>query len=48
MKLHDQWIGRYRIVEIPPNSTFYKLAELDSTPYKDPTVAGNRIKKFFK
>jgi len=48
MKLQDQWIGPYRIVEVPLNSTFYKLAEFDSTPYKDTTVASNHIKKFFK
>jgi transposase InsO family protein len=47
-KLQDRWAGPYRISEIPPNSTFYKLEELDGTPYKDNTVAGNRIKKFFQ
>jgi hypothetical protein len=47
-KLQDRWAGPYRISEIPSNSTFYKLEELDGTPYKDNTVAGNRIKKFFK
>ena|SRR5579859_2413297 len=47
-KLQDWWIGPYRIIKILPNSTFYKLVELDSTPYKNATVAGNRIKKFFK
>jgi hypothetical protein len=41
-------VGPYRISEIPPNSTFYKLEELDGTPYKDNMVGGNRIKKFFK
>jgi hypothetical protein len=47
-KLQDRWMGPYRITEIPPNSTYYKLAELDGTPFKDATIAGNRIKKFFK
>src|SRR5579859_1383963 len=47
-KLQDRWAGPYRITEVPPNSTFYRLEELDGTPCKDKTVAGNRIKKFFK
>lgn len=36
----------YRIREVPEDSTYYRLAELDSTPLT-PSVAGDRLKKFF-
>jgi hypothetical protein len=45
-KLDDRWFGPYRITEIPQNSTFYRLEELDGTPLAA-TVAGNRLKRFF-
>ena len=45
-KLDDHWSGPYRIREIEPNSTFYRLEELDGTPLAA-TFAGNRLKKFF-
>ena len=45
-KLDDRWFGPYRIREIPPDSTFYKLEELDGTHLKA-TFAGNRLKRFF-
>jgi hypothetical protein len=45
-KLDDRWIGPYRIREIPDDSTFYRLAELDGTQLT-PTFAGNRLKRFF-
>jgi len=45
-KLDDRWFGPYRILEIPDNSTFYLLEELDGT-HLTPTFAGNRLKRFF-
>ena len=45
-KLDDRWFGPYRIREIPPDSTFYKLEELDGTHLKA-TFAGDRLKRFF-
>ena len=45
-KLDDRWFGPYRIREIPDDSTFYKLEELDGTHLKA-TFAGNRLKRFF-
>jgi hypothetical protein len=44
-KLLDNWRGPYRITEIPRDSTFYQLEELDGTPLVQP-FAGNRLKKF--
>ena len=46
IKLDDRWFGPYRIREIPPDSTFYKLEELDGTHLKA-TFAGDRLKRFF-
>ncbi len=45
-KLDDRWFGPYRIREVPEDSTFYKLEELDGTHLKA-TFAGNRLKRFF-
>jgi len=45
-KLDDRWFGPYRIREIPEDSTFYYLEELDGTPLAA-TFAGNRLKRFF-
>ena len=45
-KLDDNWRGPYRIREIPEDSIFYYLEELDGTPLAT-TIAGNRIKKFY-
>jgi hypothetical protein len=45
-KLDDKWRGPYRIREIPENSTFYRLEELDGTPLAA-SFAGNRLKRFF-
>ena len=45
-KIDDQWFGPYRIHEIPPDSTFYKLAELDGTHLKA-AFTGNRLRRFF-
>ena len=45
-KLDDRWFGPYRIREIPEDSTFYWLEELDGTHLK-PTFAGNCLKRFF-
>ena len=45
-KLDDYWIGPYRIREIPENSTFYYLEELDGTQLSR-SIVGNRLKKFF-
>src|SRR5277367_4018561 len=45
-KLDDRWFGPYRIHEIPPDSTFYKLEELDCTHLKA-TFAVDRLKLFF-
>jgi Integrase zinc binding domain len=45
-KLDDRWFGPYRIREIPEDSTFYLLEEIDGTPLAA-TIAGNRLKKFF-
>jgi hypothetical protein len=39
-------IWTYRIREVPEDSTFYKLEELDGTHLKA-TFAGNRLKRFF-
>src|SRR5947207_14627500 len=45
-KLDDRWFGPYRIREIPEDSTFYYLEELDGTPLAT-TFAGNRLNRFF-
>jgi len=45
-KLDDRWFGPYRIREIPEDSTFYYLEELDGT-HLIPTFAGYRLKRFF-
>ena len=45
-KLDDRWFGPYRVREIPANSTFYLLEELDGTHLKS-TFAGDRLKRFF-
>ena len=45
-KLDDPRYRPYRIFEIPEDSTFYWLQELDSTQLT-PTFAGNRLKRFF-
>ena len=45
-KFEDNWFGPYRIREIPENSTFYRLEELDGTHLAE-SFAGNRLKKFF-
>lgn len=45
-KLDDYWLGPYRIREIPEDSTFYYLEEMDDTR-KAKSVAGNRLKQFF-
>jgi hypothetical protein len=44
--MEDRWFGPYRIREIPEDSTFYWLEELDGTPLAA-TFAGNRLKRFF-
>ena len=46
IKLDARWFGPYQIREIPPDSTFYKLEELDGTHLKA-TFAGDRLKRFF-
>jgi len=46
IKLDDRWFGPYRIHEIPPDSTFYRLEELDGTHLKA-TFPGDRLKHFF-
>ena len=46
-KLADKWIGPYRVIKAPEDSTFYKLEELDGVPLAG-TFAGNRLKKFFR
>ena len=38
--------GPFRIREIPENSTFYRLEELNGTPLAA-TFAGNHLKRFF-
>jgi len=45
-KLDDRWFGLYRIHEIPPDSTFYKLEEPDGTHLKA-MFAGDWLKRFF-
>jgi hypothetical protein len=45
-KLDDRWSGPYRIKEVAPNSTFYRIEELDGTP-RASTTAGNQLKRFF-
>ena len=45
-KLNDRWCGPYHIREIPENSTYYLLEELDGTPLAS-TFAGNRLQRFF-
>ena len=45
-KLDDNWNGPFRIQEIPENSIYYVLEELDDTSLAV-TIAGNRLKKFF-
>ena len=45
-KIDDRWFGPYWIREIPPDSTFYKLEELDGTHLKA-TFTGNCLKCFF-
>ena len=45
-KINDRWIGPYRIREIPADSTYYLLEELDGVHLKE-NFAGNRLRKFF-
>ena len=45
-KLDDRWLGPYRIRQIPDDSTFYWLEELDGTPLAT-TFTGNHLKQFF-
>ena len=45
-KLDHKWRGPFRIREIPKNSTFYRLEELDGTPLAA-SFAGNCLKRFF-
>ena len=45
-KLNNNWHGPYRVREVPKNSTFYVLEELDGTQLAV-LVAGNWVKKFF-
>jgi len=45
-KLDDRWFGPYRIREVPTDSTYYRLEELDGVHLEE-TVAGNRLKLFF-
>jgi len=45
-KLDDYWRGPYRIREVPEDSTFYYLEELDGT-HLAKSIAGNQLKKFF-
>jgi len=45
-KLDDYWRGPYHIREVPENSTFYYLEEVDGT-HLVKSIAGNQLKKFF-
>ena len=45
-KLADRWRGPYRIYDVPEDSTFYRLGELDGVRLAG-TFAGNRLKKFY-
>jgi hypothetical protein len=45
LKLENNWFGPYRITEIS-NSGYYRLAELDGSPFRE-SFAGNRLMKFF-
>ena len=45
-KLSDRWSGPYRIIELPEDSTFYRLEELDGVRLTE-SFAGNRLRKFF-
>jgi len=44
--LDDRWFGPYRVEEVMPDSTYYRLEELDETPLTA-SFAENRLKKFF-
>ena len=45
-KSNDRWRGPYRIREVPEDSTYYRLEELDRTSLVQSFV-GNRLRKFF-
>ena len=45
-KLDDRWTGPYRIIEVAPDSTYYRLEEIDEIPLAD-SIAGNRLKRYF-
>jgi len=46
IKIHDRWIGPYRTREIPTDSTFYLLEELDGVELSE-SFPRNRLRKFF-
>ena len=45
-RLDDKWRGPFRLCEIPKNSTFYRLEELDGTPLAA-SFTGNRLRQFW-
>ena len=45
-RLDDNWNDSFRIQEIPENSIYYILEELNDTSFAA-IIAGNRLKKFF-
>jgi hypothetical protein len=46
-KLHRRWLGPYRIHESYQDKNYYRLEELDGTPFKE-TTSGHKLKKFIQ
>ncbi|CAI6342054.1 unnamed protein product [Periconia digitata] len=44
-KLSKKWLGPYKIHDVNPDRNYYRLAELDGVPFRNPTP-GYRIKRF--
>ena len=46
-KLYHRWLGPYRINQAYQDRNYYRLEELDGTPFRE-TTSGHKLKKFIQ